>query len=141
MVAAQGLGTAIAVGVVGVIAMIGASLILYGHGRGTMPSAIAEVSVDTDPATALRNVAQALLVLDESGDVTLDAGSSSAWLDTRPSWKSGRQRVTAECDGQVVRVTSQSRPPATVDYGKNRANVEAVITALAHIRGRSDLPD
>jgi hypothetical protein len=44
--------------------------------------------------------------------------------------------VTAESHGRVIRVTSQSRHPALVDYGRNRANVEAVIAALERIHGR-----
>jgi hypothetical protein len=132
-------GTAAAVAVGGLIALIAAALILYGRGRGTMPNATAEVPVDADAATALRNMEHALLVLDESGEVTVDAESSSAWLNTRQTWRSSGERVTAEFDGRVIRVTSQSRHPVSVDYGKNRANVKTVIAALERVYGRSDL--
>jgi hypothetical protein len=105
-----------------------------------MKTASAEVPVDTDTDTALRDMAHALLVLDENGEVTLDAGSRSAWLDTPWNWKSISERVTAEFDGRVIRVTSQSRHPYLVDHGKNKANVEAVIAALRHVHDHSDPP-
>jgi len=122
-------------GLARVVAAIGSLLPLLYH-RGAMKTASAEVSVDMDPDTALEDIAHALLILDENGRVTLDAGSSSAWLDTPWSWKSVGERVTAEFDGRVIRVTSQSRNPALVDYGKNEENVEAVIAALERIQGR-----
>ena len=105
--------------------------------RGTMPSATAELSVDMDRAKALREMADALLVLDEDGEVTLDANSNHAWLDTPPSWNSVGKRVTAEFDGHVIHVTSQSRRPFAKNLGQNQANVDAVIAVLERVHGRA----
>jgi hypothetical protein len=107
-----------------------------------MRSASAEVSVEVVAQADLSEIAQALLVLDDDGEVTLDAPSGSAWLDTGWSWRSsGGERVTVEIDEHVIRVTSQSRNTAVVDYGKNQANVKAVIAALQRVPGRPDLSD
>jgi hypothetical protein len=66
---------ALALGVIG-------TLFPIFYRRGTMPTWSAEVAVDLDLDTALRDIAQALLVLDEKGEVTVDADARSAWLDT-----------------------------------------------------------
>jgi hypothetical protein len=103
-----------------------------------MRTASANLSVDLEPDEALEQIALTLLVLDEHGEVTMDANSGSAWMNTPWSWRSTGERVTLECEGRVIHVTSQSRNPALVDYGKNQANVDAVVTALKALSSRSD---
>ena len=80
-------------------------------------------------------------MLDEQGEVTLDADLEErlAGYGVELEIVEQQERVTIEIDERVIRVTSQSRSAAVVDYGKNQANVETVIAALVRLLGRSDL--
>jgi len=76
------------------------------------------VSVHGELASAFDEIARTLLVLDEDGEVSVEANARSAWMNTPWSWRSTGERVTLECEERVVRV-------------------DAVVTALEVVVARS----
>jgi hypothetical protein len=93
------------------------------------------MSLRVDGPTALRWTAEALQMLTPDAEPEVDAEQLIASIEIPRSWRTWGERVIAVIhahDGDsTVDVTSHCVVHQLVDYGKNRANVEAVIQTLA----------
>jgi hypothetical protein len=97
--------------------------------------ATSRISLDVSPAIALEAASRALRALaplEESIDVDRHKGTLVAELPR--SWRSWGERLTLTIDtengGSSVIVTSRSIALQLLDYGKNRANVSALVTLI-----------
>jgi hypothetical protein len=96
--------------------------------------ATSRISLDVSPAIALEAASRALRALAPEESIDVDRHKGTLVAELPRSWRSWGERLTLTIDtengGSSVIVTSRPIALQLLDYGKNRANVSALVTLI-----------